>query len=84
MWANIIIIIILVIKCLISWYGLNEWMSGWPINGIMGNLMVIQYKRGYGPQYTVHGKTLFSTSEENLRHKGTVEEEPNQPPLTLF
>jgi len=37
--------------------------------------MTIQYKIGYGPQYTVHGKTLSSPpSEENLRHKGTGEE----------
>jgi len=46
--------------------------------------MAIQYKIGYGPQYTVHGKTL---SPPHLKRtwgiKVPVEEEPDQPPLTL-
>jgi len=46
--------------------------------------MAIQYKRGYGPQYTVHGKTLSSLHlKRTWGIKVPVEEEPNQPPLTL-
>jgi len=31
-----------------------------PLTEQWETLMAIQYKRGYGPQYTVHGKTLSS------------------------
>jgi len=47
--------------------------------------MVIQYKRGYGPQYTVHDKTLSSPHlKRTWGIKVPVEEEPNQLPLTLL
>jgi len=45
--------------------------------------MAVQYKIGYGLQYTVHEKTLSSPHLKRTRGiKVPVEEEPNQPPLT--
>jgi len=47
--------------------------------------MAIQYKRGYGPQYTVHGKTLSSPHlKRTCGINVPVEKESNQPPLTLL
>ena len=47
--------------------------------------MTIQYKRGYGPQYTIHGNTLSSPHlKRTWGIKVPVEEEPNQSPLTLL
>jgi len=47
--------------------------------------MVIQYKRGYGPQYTVHSKlSLLPIWRETWGIKVPIEEEPSQPPLTLL
>jgi len=49
-----------------------------PLTEQWETLMAIQYKRGYGPQYTVHGKTLSSPHlKRTWGIKVPVDEEPN-------